>query len=155
MPDIRRATPDDWSDLRAVRLRALADAPYAFASNLAREQPLPDSHWRSWPTRHAVFLGWSADRAVGVAAGMPGDVAGLISVWAAPETRGTELATGLIAAVVEWARESGSSRVNAWVVENNPRAIRFYDRLGFTRTGETMAFPNDPTVTEYELTLAL
>ncbi|GLZ43249.1 GNAT family N-acetyltransferase [Actinokineospora sp. NBRC 105648] len=153
LPHIRRATPDDWADVRAIRLLALAEAPYAFASNLAAEEPLPAGHWQEWPAKHAVFLAWSDAHPVAIAVGIPGDAVELISVWTHPSTRGTGLATAMITTVVEWAE--GSTRINAWAVENNPRALRFYERLGFTRTGETMAYPNDPTLTEYQLSLFL
>jgi hypothetical protein len=36
----------DWKELREVRLRALADAPGAFASTLEREAAYPDDVWR-------------------------------------------------------------------------------------------------------------
>jgi ribosomal protein S18 acetylase RimI-like enzyme len=37
------------------------------------------------------------------------------------------------------------------VTSNNEPAIRFYERLGFTRTGRTEPYPNDPGVIEYEM----
>jgi ribosomal protein S18 acetylase RimI-like enzyme len=37
------------------------------------------------------------------------------------------------------------------VTSINEPAIGFYERLGFTRTGRTEPYPNDPTVIEYEM----
>jgi ribosomal protein S18 acetylase RimI-like enzyme len=43
---VRRARPDEWAVLRELRLRALADAPDAFASTLADEAGAPEEMWR-------------------------------------------------------------------------------------------------------------
>ncbi|WP_245614122.1 GNAT family N-acetyltransferase [Actinokineospora inagensis] len=152
---IRRATPDDWSAIRSIRLTALADAPYAFASNLAAEQPHPESRWRAWPAEHAVFLAWSGDRPVGITVGIPGDEVDMISVWTDPGFRGTGLATDLVETLVTWAGSRSATAVTAWVVGDNPRARRFYARLGFTLTGKEMPWPNDPSITEYHLSRPL
>ncbi|GAA2971654.1 GNAT family N-acetyltransferase [Actinokineospora diospyrosa] len=150
---IRRASPADWSAIRATRLAALTEAPYAFASNLARETPYDDDHWRDWPRRHAIFLAFTDDEEpVAIAAGIPGDQVEMISVWIAPAARATALATEMVETVVAWAKAEGATAVNAWVVGNNPRARRFYDRLGFTPNGREMPYPNDPSITEYHLT---
>lgn len=37
------------------------------------------------------------------------------------------------------------------VTSNSEAAIRFYQELGFTRTGRTEPYPNDPRGTEYEM----
>ncbi|MBM7772043.1 RimJ/RimL family protein N-acetyltransferase [Actinokineospora baliensis] len=149
---ISRATPADWSAIRAVRLAALTEAPYAFASTLAKETPYGDDHWRDWPRKHAVFLAFADVEPVAIAAGIPGDPVEMISVWIAPAARGTSLATELVETLVDWAKAEGAGAVNAWVVGNNPRARRFYDRLGFTPNGREMPYPNDPSITEYHLT---
>ncbi|MDX6327740.1 MAG: hypothetical protein QOI83_123, partial [Streptomycetaceae bacterium] len=47
-----------------------------------------------------------------------------------------------------------ADRVQLWVHERNPRAEGFYRRVGFVRTGKTMAFPLDESQTEYEMALA-
>ena len=43
---VRRVRAEEWERLRAIRLRALADAPMAFGSTLAGEQAQPDEFWR-------------------------------------------------------------------------------------------------------------
>src|SRR5262249_56071893 len=50
---IRRIRPDEGPNLRALRLRALADAPMAFGSTLAREQAFADAVWRERAERGA------------------------------------------------------------------------------------------------------
>lgn len=42
---VRRLLPDEWRAYRAIRLRALADAPEAYGSTLARGEGLPDETW--------------------------------------------------------------------------------------------------------------
>ena len=44
--EVRQMQSADWKELREVRLRALADAPGAFASTLEREAAYPDDVWR-------------------------------------------------------------------------------------------------------------
>src|SRR5262249_1122094 len=44
--NVRRIQPEESLRLRALRLRALADAPLAFGSTLAREQAFADEVWR-------------------------------------------------------------------------------------------------------------
>jgi hypothetical protein len=44
--EIRRVRAAAWKELREVRLRALADAPDAFASTLEREAAFPEDVWR-------------------------------------------------------------------------------------------------------------
>ena len=43
---VRRLRPDEWRDLRALRLRALEDAPDAFGATLAEEAAEPDLTWQ-------------------------------------------------------------------------------------------------------------
>ena len=50
-------TPDNVSVFKTVRLRALLDAPKAFASTHAAESQLSDAEWLS---RAARFVAWSA-----------------------------------------------------------------------------------------------
>jgi ribosomal protein S18 acetylase RimI-like enzyme len=40
------------------------------------------------------------------------------------------------------------------VISANPGAIAFYERMGFKMTGKTAVYPNDSTITEYEMVRA-
>ena len=42
---VRSFETHEWRVYRALRLRALADSPDAFASTLSRERTLGDEHW--------------------------------------------------------------------------------------------------------------
>jgi ribosomal protein S18 acetylase RimI-like enzyme len=37
------------------------------------------------------------------------------------------------------------------VTSRNDAAMRFYERLGFKRTGRTEPYPDDPALVEYEM----
>ncbi|GLZ49085.1 hypothetical protein Acsp06_52700 [Actinomycetospora sp. NBRC 106375] len=147
---VRRLTADDWRAARATRLRALADAPGAFASTLAREEAFDEATWRTRITDNAWFA--AGDPAVGLACGIPepGDADGrhLVGMWVEPARRGEGVADLLVDAVVAWARADGGRRLALWVVDGNVRARRCYERLGFTLTGERQPLPTDPSVTE-------
>ncbi|MGN6793153.1 MAG: GNAT family N-acetyltransferase [Streptosporangiaceae bacterium] len=143
---VRRLGPEDWEICRQVRLTALAEAPYAFMSTLAREQRFDEQVWRqrlSSPVA-ATFLGWVDGAPVGTATGkvdnpddefsVPGSWQ-LIGMWVDPDARGTGVADRLVEAVSSHAREHGARSVTLWVTEINARAKCFYERIGFVPTG--------------------
>jgi ribosomal protein S18 acetylase RimI-like enzyme len=75
----------------------------------------------------------------------------LISMWTAPSHRQRGIGRLLVNAVLNWARGRNVRVLELMVTSNNESAIRFYERLGFTRTGRTEPYPNDPAVIEYEM----
>ena len=139
---IRRVRVDEWRAFRALRLRALADAPDAFGATLADAEAEPDDAWRARIERERSIL-VIAERAgvmVGMAGGgdapTPERIAGLYGMWVDPALRGTGVADALVEAVVEWARAEGYSQIGLGVTTTNGRAIAFYRRLGFTALGQ-------------------
>jgi ribosomal protein S18 acetylase RimI-like enzyme len=152
---VRQATAAELGALRATRLRALEDAPYAFASRLEREQALGEDDWRARLAERAWFLAWRGNNPVG----MVGCFAEkdrpatyhLTSLWVEPPERGGAAATALVDTVLARAAEEQAGTVALWVVDTNARARRFYVRMGFTPTGRRQPFPSDPSVGEQEL----
>jgi RimJ/RimL family protein N-acetyltransferase len=131
---VRRALPEDWQELRELRLQALADAPDAFLTTLDEARARSDSEWREWIENTVVFVD---DEFAGMAGGFVQEdgIPMLIGMWVAPERRGTGLAEALALAVIEWARALGAPRIVLWVVIGNVAAERFYERIGFVPTG--------------------
>jgi ribosomal protein S18 acetylase RimI-like enzyme len=86
-----------------------------------------------------VFVAAEEDDILGFAAcGESRDVAGegeLYSIYALPEAWGTGAAPALMAAVRGALRASGFTTASLWVLEDNPRARRFYEREGWMSDG--------------------
>ena len=55
-------------------------------------------------------------------------------VVVAPEHRGQGVGRALMAVLTEWANNRGATRMQLLADKNNPPALAFYDRLGWTST---------------------
>lgn len=165
---VRRIAPADSALLRDVRLRALQDAPEAFASTYAAEATLADGDWSmraasgaSGPDRF-TGLALAGHECVGLVGGFRNDHDGhhadidLVSMWVAPSYRGSGVAEQLVDAVLEWARDEAQAQVvGLWVTRGNDRAQRFYERLGFVETGDVQPLPSDPCKDEVRMVFGL
>lgn len=140
---VRRLGGEDIEVLREVRLRALQDAPDAFWTTYEREVAYGPAEWHRWIDGAALFVAeYGASAPCGMAGGMADgeDPAGalLVSMWVAPEHRGSGLADRLVAAVAAWAVAEGRQRLRLHVEQHNHRARRCYQRLGFRLTGRRL-----------------
>lgn len=154
---IERLRPGEGPRLRAIRLRALADAPEAFATTFAESEGRPAEAWEAQIHELPTFVWCEGDADVGLVRGAPRDgdpEAGyLISMWVAPEARGRGIGAALVGEVVAWARGSGLRRLYLDVGLHNAGARRLYERMGFVPTG---AMPQTPAcVQETEMALVL
>ena len=159
---VRKLTASDWQALRAARLAALAEAPYAFGSTLAREQAFDEEIWRSRAGSGRTFGAFDGAAIVGLATGFPDDTEHapadrqpgwhLVGMWVAPGWRGQGIADRLVEAVCDLARRAGAGTVTLGVTEVNDRARAFYRRLGFAPTGVRQPVrPEEPDHWEEEL----
>jgi RimJ/RimL family protein N-acetyltransferase len=160
---LRRVREGDAARLRELRLRALQEAPYAFATTVAEASARPDQYWETWtlkPTEEQVtIVAIDGGRWVGMASGwLPEQIPGrawLAQLWVDPGVRGTGLGLGLIEAVAGWARERGMVALELSVTSNNPAAAALYARAGFTETGRRRPLPSDPSRIEVFLSRPL
>jgi pimeloyl-ACP methyl ester carboxylesterase/GNAT superfamily N-acetyltransferase len=160
--EARQARAADWEALRDLRLRALADAPEAFASTLEAELALPAEEWRrraAGGPASARFIAREGDAEVGLAAifaepAVPGRMH-LVSMWVDPRHRRRGVARALVDQALRWAAERQAREVILWVVDHNTAARNLYERAGFRPTGERQPLPSNPELTESMLRLHL
>lgn len=77
----------------------------------------------------------------------------LEGLYVVPERWGTGLADTLHERALEVVRGLGSPRCHLWVLEDNTRARRFYERRGWRENGETrvVEYPPNPRDVGYTL----
>lgn len=148
----------EGDQLRGVRLRALADAPYAFSSSLDRESGLGLEFWEDRATESdlgadgVVFVAIGDGRSLGMAGGFfvdeERDVAMLWGMWVDPSTRRGGVGQALLEAVAGWAQDSGADRLRLAVTdcEAATPAAALYRKLGFVETGEREPLEWDPSL---------
>ena len=135
MIEIRRAGPSDWEASKAIRLRALADTPDAFASTLEYEAAFDDKAWTRRIEGAHRLIAWDGDEPVGTITGLPDGE--MVAVWVAPDQRGTGLSDRMVEELAVWAKAAGLQQLRIWIADGNDAARALYDRTGFVETGET------------------
>jgi len=135
----------DWLACKAIRLRALADAPDAFGSTLALESQRDDAAWQqrlaaaSASGRDLPLFAMSAAGPVGLAwakadVADPGRV-DLFQMWVAPECRGQGIGHALLQHAIGWARAREATCLHLGVTCGDTPARRLYARAGFVVAG--------------------
>lgn len=162
---VRPFTADEWPAYRAIRLRALADAPDAFGSTLAAEQALAPE---TWAARLARSTTSGIDRAL--AAEANGELIGLawakqdaddpaivnlFQMWVAPEARGQGVAGALLGEALRWAAERGAQAMQLGVTCSNVAALRLYQAAGFVEAGVREPLRPGSELMEQRMRLAL
>ena len=155
---LRAATPDDLSALRDLERRAnLAALGHVFPPE---RYPFPDGDVLA---RWALVL---ADQDVGVLVRDAEDGSGLV-LFAAyddsslrhlavrPDHWGQGLASAAIATVTAAMARRGSRTASLWVLEENHRARRLYERLGWRPTPDRQEAPWPPHPVELRYARAL
>ncbi|MGO1165741.1 MAG: GNAT family N-acetyltransferase [Janibacter sp.] len=135
---VRRLGEEDWQLHRAVRLAMLLDAPDAYGSTFGREVAFDEVTWRE-RLEQPVFLAESAD---GLPLGSatllqldPADDPEIVAMWVAGHARGDGIAEALVLACRDRAVAAGAGVVRLHVMVDNPRAVGFYTRVGFSFDG--------------------
>lgn len=146
VPRVRRLGRDEWRAYRALRLRALADAPDAFATTLAQARARADADWERQAEAgadSATQIGLVAEagsRLVGLAwcrvdPARP-DCADLFQMWVEPAFRRLGVARALLEAAAAWARAADARALVLSVTCGDSPARRLYEDAGFAPAGD-------------------
>lgn len=137
---IRRADASDVEAFRQIRLEALQVEPSSYASNFEDWVGLSEEEWQT-RLSEPVFLAFQGGEPVGLTgllrqrSSKLAHRATIVMVYVRKGLRGTGLASGLLNATVDHAREIGIRQLELTVSAEQPAAIRFYQREGFTEVG--------------------
>jgi RimJ/RimL family protein N-acetyltransferase len=160
---VHRVTPADAARMRALRLEMLADSPLAFLETLAQAAARPHEDYRrriiqaSAGRQVAQFVAdpGPGRRLIGHAGGtvLPEEpaVTVVFAVYITPARRGGPVLADLVDAVADWSRAAGRDELMLEVVVGNHRAVRAYERLGFSDTGVRVPHPVNPALTELQM----
>ena len=144
--EIRRARLDDAAAIAEVHVRTW-QAAYEHVFGAERLARIDVGGRQSMARRLATqpecdaFVADDDGAIVGfVACGPPeeaeeGEARELYAIYVLPTAWGTAAAPGLMAAAVEAMRARGAPGVLLWVLDDNPRARRFYEREGWHADG--------------------
>ena len=137
---VRAAVPEDAEAIASIHVRAWQVA-YAHVFPPERLAEL-DVARRAQHWREGFESGWQplvTDDVTGfVSVGPSRDVAGegeLYAIYVAPEHWGTGRGRTLMERAVEELRRQGFEEATLWVLEDNPRARRFYEAAGWRTDG--------------------
>jgi GNAT superfamily N-acetyltransferase len=156
--EMHRLVTGEGCRFRGIRLRALQDAGYAFASSYEEERNDPAERWEELAARSevgeqdVVVIAVEDGDWLGTAGGylQPGrsGVAGLWGMWVAPAARRRGIGSRLVDAVCDWAEDRGATILELSVTDRADGAEALYLGLGFTPTGERRPLERDPSITE-------
>jgi GNAT superfamily N-acetyltransferase len=143
---VRRARPEDAAAIAEVHVRTWQVA-YEHVFGAEKLATLDPERRRDWWERsirtglEPVFVAESDGRIVAfanVGASQDADAGGqLYAIYALPDAWGTGVGHELMAACLGALRDAGHGDAILYVLEDNPRARRFYEREGWTLDGGT------------------
>jgi GNAT superfamily N-acetyltransferase len=165
---VRQIRDGEGLRLRALRLHALADAPAAFGSTLAREQAFAEEVWHQRAADGAAgfdrvtVIAERDERWVGMASGLaaerkelaqPGPI--LVGMFVDHSARRLGIGEALVENVKTWARSRGENRLHLWAVSTNAPALALYRRCGFEPSDATRPVSHTPGLIELQLVAQL
>ena len=138
--DVRRLTQDDAEVFREIRLEALDRHPETFQSTYESAAELPLDAFKQRLRQYALFGGFVDGALCGFVGFYPLknpkiSHKGLMwGMYVKEAARGTVLAEAMVEAVVDHAKGK-VEQILLSVIEDNERARRFYEKMGFEPYG--------------------
>jgi GNAT superfamily N-acetyltransferase len=141
---IRRAQPADAREIAEVHVRTWQAAyrhafPAEVLDNLSVDDRAPLATRLLESDSEAIWVAEDGDRVVGFVSVGPSrteeDTGELYAIYVLPEAWGSGAGRELIGAAKDWFAREGYATAMLWVLGDNPRARRFYEREGWRAEG--------------------
>jgi ribosomal protein S18 acetylase RimI-like enzyme len=138
--------PQDWRDLRAIRLEALRSEPAAYSSSFEETLARSDEHWQQrLASDHSVhLLARVQSRPIGMVGGYLGSdegdesVAVVFGMYVAREYRGRGIGRLLLSSLIDRLSAFPQiSTIRLGVTETQDPARALYESMGFQVIGKT------------------
>jgi len=145
---LRRATPEDWEDIRRLHLKLALEIPLVVDAPLHEVLAPPDVEWREFARScahdddRALFVAHLEGSCVGVGQVFyEGPLARLTMLYVEGHHRRAGVATALVGALQTWAAGAGASGLVCHIPDvSDARALAGH--LGWTRTDEMFTSPH-------------
>ena len=154
---IRELNTDDWLLYKSIRLNALVDSPEAFGCTFDNEAGLPDTKWKDRIRDSSVFVAFIDDEPTGLVVSFtkpenPSERL-LFSMWVEDKYRNLKIGTSLVQHFIEWAKSENATKIIAGYSDENEDVFRFYEQLGFKKTGEKKPLTRSAQACEHVIDL--
>jgi ribosomal protein S18 acetylase RimI-like enzyme len=142
---IAALTPDDWRELKTLRLEAFRSEPAAFSTSYDEALARTDEEWRDQlaDPRRVVLLAWASQRPVGMVGAYRGaddggqSIAIVFGMYVNREFRRQGVGRGLLASLIDLVSGFPEiATIRLWVTEEQESARRLYESAGFQIVGQ-------------------
>ncbi|HEX3607013.1 MAG TPA: GNAT family N-acetyltransferase [Candidatus Dormibacteraeota bacterium] len=147
MVEVRPAVENEGWAIGALRSRAWQAAYRGrMPDEMLDEMPLDEEVWQSLARREhgeqRLWVAFAGGKIVGYChtgpsrdAGAPAELDEVYGLYVEPDLIGFGVGNALFERAIADLRERGSKEVTLWVMEDAPRARRFYETAGWTADG--------------------
>jgi len=144
-------------------MQALQDSPDAYVETIdgAREcdwRARTDRLFLSDPPDRVAYVACAGTLAIGmVIAGHKdhNDSPFLAAMWVHPDFRRRGVGQALVAQALAFLRSTAQKHVSLWVTESHVDVARFYESLGFRRTGARALLRSGSDITIFEMACSI
>jgi ribosomal protein S18 acetylase RimI-like enzyme len=146
----------EWHTLRDIRLTALQESPDSFLATYEQERHYRPDRWEAEFSRGSWHIGYRQGAPVSLL-GVTREPKQSVQecfieyLWVAPDMRGSGRGQFMLETVLKRLQADGVRTVFLWVIDDNARAIRFYERSGFVSTRIRQPLASRPGKSEERL----
>jgi len=154
---VRELSPEDWQLYKNIRLKALLDSPKSFGSSHELEVDRTKEEWEESLDKPTIFVAFLDNMPTGLIGSHTRSEYPtwryMFSMWVDPNFRNLKIGKLLVEHFIDWARNDRATKVVSGYSDENIDVFRFYEKLGFKKTGEKKPLSRNPSGCEYVITL--